>query len=90
MTFILGQNLLAFQIFRSMARASPHLQSTADTPEWILNRVLNVLLFFMPITTTVHPDPPKVWWQGTSKLQIIMLASSGTIQDHTEIYIFIL
>jgi len=44
----------------------------------------------MPITTTVHPDPPKISWQETSKLQIIILASSGTIQDHIEIYIFIL
>lgn len=47
MTFILGQNLMAFQIFRPVAQAS-HLQSTADTPEWILNRVLNVLLFSCP------------------------------------------
>ena len=81
---------MAFQIFQPVAQAAPHLQSTADTPEWILNRVLNVLLFFMPITTTVHLDPPKISWQETSKLQIIILASSGTIQDHIEIYIFIL
>lgn len=81
MTFILGQNLMAFRSFGALLRPHRNLQSsTAATPEWTLNHPY--LLAFHAHHYNNYPDSPKILWQGISRLQITMLGSAGTIKDH--------
>lgn len=77
-----GSESDGLQIFWRIAQASPQSSVIHCGHTRVNSEQCPYLLAFHAHHYNNYPDPPKILWQGISRLQITMLGSAGTIKDH--------